>query len=284
MKRRPMWMSAAPARLWLAAGLLGLSLSAQAALFGDDEARRAIIDLRQRFEQLQKRNNDDLVRTQDALAAANDALRKSNESLGRLGEENAQLRRSVLDLANQIEQLRAELSRMTGQNEQLAREVSEVQRRLKDVTTGVEDRLRRFEPTQVVVDGREFMAEPAEIRDYEAALAILRRGEFAAAQAAFAAFLQRNPGSGYKPSALFWLGSAQYANRNPKEALVSLRAMLAEAPAHPRASEAMLAVANAQLELKEPRPAVRKTLEDLVKAHPQSEAAGVARDLLSKLK
>lgn len=262
--------------LLLVFGLL-VAGAGQAAIFGDDEARRAILDLRQRLDAVQKRQAEDQSRGSDALARA-------QESLARANEENAQLRRSLLDLANQIEQLRAELSRMRGQDEQLAREVAEVQRRLKDVSNGVEDRLRRVEPAKVGVDGREFLAEPGETRDFDAALATMRRGDFAQAQSQLALFVQRYPASGYQPSALFWLGNAQYANRNYKESLASLRAMLAAAPDHPRAPEAMLAVANAQLELKEPRPAVRKTLEDLLKSYPQAEAATVAKDRLAKLK
>lgn len=255
----------------VAMGLLVASCGVQAALFSDDEARRAILDLRQRLEAVQKRQTEDLDKSTAAL-------------VNRVGEDNAQLRRSLLELSNQIEQVRAELSRMRGENEQLAREVAEVQRRLKDVSSGVEDRLRRVEPSKVSVDGREFLAEPGEIRDFDAALAVMRRGDFAQAQSAMSAFVQRYPASGYKASALFWLGNAQYATRNYKESLASLRSMLAAAPDHARAPEAMLAVANAQLELKEPRPAVRKTLEDLIKAHPQSEAANVAKDRLAKLK
>jgi tol-pal system protein YbgF len=269
-----------PWQPWAAACLLLLSMGAQASIFADDEARRAILDLRQRLEAVQKRQADDQDKTNQSLAA----LAKANE-------ENVQLRRSLLDLGNQIEQLRAELSRLRGQDEQLGRDtldvqrqVAEVQRRLKDVSSGVEDRFRQMEPVLVTVDGREFLAGPAEVSDFEAALGVMRRGEFAQAQSAFSTFVRRHPGSGYLPSALFWLGNAQYATRNHKEAIASLRRMLSEAPDHARAPEAMLAVANAQLELKEPRPAVRRTLEELVKAYPQSEAAAVAKDRLSKLK
>lgn len=258
----------------VAAGLLcSLSLAAQAALFGDDEARRAIIDLRQRLEAVQKRQTQ---QTEEAL--------KTSEALARAIEENAQLRRSLLDLSNQIEQVRAELPRLRGQDEQLAREVAEVQRRLRDVSGSIEERLRRMEPLKVSVDGREFLADPAEAREFEAALAVMRRGDSAQAQKAFTAFLLRYPASGYKASAWFWLGTAQYAQRNYSESLVSLRTMLAADPKHVRAPEAILAVANAQLELKEPRTAVRKTLEDLITAHPKSEAAAVAKDMLEQLK
>lgn len=257
---------------WVVAMLLAAGASAsQASLFEDGDARRAIIDLRQRLELSQQRQADE--------------LKKARESLqGTLAEENAQLRRSVLDLGNQIEQLRAELSRLRGQDEQLSREVAEVQRRLKDVSAGVEDRFRKFEPIKVSVDGREFMAEPSEAREFDAALSVMRGGDFAQAQSVFTDFLRRHPSSGYKPSALFWLGNAQYAVRNFSDSILSFRTMLSAAPDHVRAPEAYLSIANCQLELKEPRPAVRKTLEDLIKAYPQSEAATVGKDRLAKLK
>jgi TolA-binding protein len=45
----------------------------------------------------------------------------------------------------------------------------------------------------------------------------------------------------------------------------------------------MLAVANCQIELKDVR-AAKRSLEELVKAHPQSEAASTARDRLARLR
>lgn len=256
---------------WLLTLLLAVCASnAQAALFEDDDARRAIIDLRQKLELSQRQ--------------ADESKKAADSARDKVDEDNAQLRRSLLDLGNQIEQLRGELARMRGQDEQLSREVAEVQRRLKDVSLGVDDRLKRFEPTKVTVDGREFLAEPGESRDFDAALAVMRGGDFAQAQTAFTEFLRRHPNTGYKPSALFWLGNAQYAVRNYKDAIGSFRTMLTAAPDLTRAPEAVLSIANCQLELKEPRAAVRKTLEDLLKAYPQSEAATVAKDRLAKMK
>lgn len=239
-----------------AALLLGwAACTAQAALFEDDEARRAILDLRQRQDSSQE-----------------EARRTSDE-----------MRRSMLDLQNQIEALRTDLARIQGQNEQLARSVSELQRQQKDAMQGVEDRLRKFEPSKVAIDGREFMAEPAEKRDFEAALGIFRKGDFAASQTAFLDFLKRNPQSGYAPSANFWLGNARYATRDYKDAVQNFRTLLAQAPDHLRAPEAVLSIANCQVELKDLRGA-RKTLEELVKAYPQSEAAAAAKDRLARLK
>jgi TolA-binding protein len=59
--------------------------------------------------------------------------------------------------------------------------------------------------------------------------------------------------------------------------------LLVGSPNHLRAPEAMLSVANCQLELKDIK-AARKTFEDVIKTYPQSEAASAARERLSKLK
>lgn len=250
-------------RISFASAALGcMALNAQAALFDDDEARKAILDLRQKVDVQQQRNAED--------------LRKVND-------DNAQLRRSILDLSNQLETLRADLAKLRGQDEQLARDVAEMQRKQKDMTQGVDDRLRKFEPSKMTVDGKEFVASPAEIRDFDAALATLRKGEFASAQTAFLEFFKRYPETGYRPSALFWLANAQYALRSYREAITNFKSVVALAPDHMRAPEAALSIANCQNELKD-MVAARKTLTDLIKVYPQSEAASVAKDRLTKLK
>ena len=242
-------------RAALAAAVFCASAGAQAALFEDDEARRAILDLRQRVE---------TMRAQSDAAAQ------------RASEQNA---RTVLELQSQIEALRGELQRMTGQNEQLAKTVSDLQQK----QVAVDDRLKKSEPSQVMVDGREFTADPREKSDFDAALGVFRAGQFAQAQTAFAEFVKRYPQSGYNPSALFWLGNAQYATRNYNEAIANFRSMLSLAPEHVKAPEAVLSIANCQIELKDTR-AARRTLEDLAKAYPQSEAAQAGRERLSRLR
>ncbi len=257
-----------------------ITLNANAALFEglfeSDETRRDINEMRKRLDASQQRLTGE--------------LRKA-------GEENAQLRLRLLDLSNEIELLRGELARilgkdeqfawelarMRGQDEQFARELAEVQRTQKDLSQGMNDRLRKFEPSKVSVDGREFVADPAEKQEFDAALAVLRKDEFASAKAAFANFLKRYPQSGYKAPALFWLGNAQYALRNCRDAMINFSALVATDPKHVRAPEAVLAIANCQDELKDVK-AARKTLGDLVKAYPQSKAASVAKDRLTKLK
>lgn len=255
-----------PMRILCALALCGIFVPAgHAALFEDDEARRAIIELRQRVDILQQANQ-----------RAGDDLRRS-------GDDSTQIRRSLLELQTQIEMLRVESAKLRGQNEQILRDVSELQRRQKDISQGVDDRLRQFEPLKVTVDGQEFQADPAEKRDFEAALTLFRAGSFGEAQTAFTEFAKQYPRSGYLPSTRFWLGNAQYATRAYKEAISNFKALLSSAPNHARAPEAALSIANCQIELKETKGA-RKTLEDLVRSYPQSEAALAAKERLSRLK
>ncbi|MEN9544968.1 MAG: tol-pal system protein YbgF, partial [Pseudomonadota bacterium] len=97
------------------------------------------------------------------------------------------------------------------------------------------------------------------------------------------AFQKRFPSSGYQPSALYWLGNAQYGKRDYPAAIASFRSLLAAMPDHPRAPEAQLAIANCQIELKDTKSA-RRSLEELQKNYPKSEAAQAARERLSSLK
>jgi len=251
--------------MWSRCVLVALFLSqsvAHAGLFEDDDARRAILDLRQKLEQ---------------LSSSGLAQSKSQS------DEISKLRSALLDLQGQIETLKSEQAKLRGTHEQLIRELSQLQQRQKDVQLGVEDRLRKFDPVKVSLDGAEFLVDPSEKRDYDAVMAVFRKGDFVAAQSVLTGFSQRYPGSGYLPSVLFWLGNAQYANKDYAASLSSFKRMLSLVPTNPRASEAILAISNCQIELKDLK-AARKTLEDLVSAYPDSEAAQVAKERLTRLK
>ena len=244
--------------------------SAHAGLFDDDEARRAILDLRQRLEQS----------NQQAQARQAEQMARMNEQLT---QQLAQLRKSLLDLNDRIDAMNADGARLRGQNEQLAREVAELQRQQKDVAAGVDDRIRKLEPQKAMLEGQEILVDGEEKRQFDEAMAILRRAEFDRAALALVGFQKRYPSSAYRDSVLFWLGNAQYGQRDYKEAITSFRALVTNAPQHPRAPEAVLAIANCQLELKDPK-AARKTLSDLMTAYPKSEAALAGRERLASIK
>jgi tol-pal system protein YbgF len=245
----------------LSASLLTMTGS-RAGLFEDDEARKAILDLRQRIEFLR------LEADQEKKAGV---------------DETTGLARSLLDLQRQIELLRSDLAAIRGLSEQHSRELAEFQKLHKDQSKLLMDRMGKLEPSKVNVDGIEFLADPVERRDFESALAVFKKGEFSSAQTLFAGFVGRYPTSAYGTSALFWLGNAQYATRDYKNAVLNFRALVAKNPEHARAPEAVLSIANCQWELKDIK-STRKTLSDLIRAYPDSEAANAAKERLAALK
>lgn len=231
---------------------------AHAGLFDDNEARQAIIDLRQQVQDLKTANAAQAQRID-------------------------QLSKSMLDLNAQIDQLRQDLARQRGDSEVTARTLADLQRQQKDLSSGVEARISKLEPQKVNVDGQEFIAQPDEINDYQSAMDTLRQGNFSGATTAFQSFMDKYPSSGYRPSVLYWLGNAQYGQRDYKAALASFRSLISSSPDHPKVPEAMLAIANCQIEMREVT-AARHTLAQLIKTYPKSEAAQAGRDRLAKLK
>lgn len=257
--------------------------SLHAALFEDEEARRAILDLRQRVEALRQAQQTGDLNLQKSIDQATQVQRAAEQEVN-------QYKQSLLQLQAQIDSLKKDMSTLRGEREELIREITILQRSQKDILTAVEDRLKlvnqrfdQFEPITVQVDGLEFQAEPVEKKDFEASLAVFRKGEFAAAASSFAGFLRKYPSSGYRPSALFWLGSANYVARDYADTVNQLKAFMALSPNHQRVPEAMLTLGNAQLEIKQSKEA-KKTWEELVKQFPNTEAAAAAKERLAKLK
>ena len=239
--------------------------AAHAALFDDDEARRAILDLRKKFD----------IQVEE--------IKKNSADI-------KQFQSNLIEQQNLFENLRNEIQRLRGEKEELTQELRKQQAAAQALSQGIDERLKntderlkKFEPVKVKLDNQEFLADPAEIRFYEAALATFRKGEFAVASEGFIDFNKRYPTSGYAVMSLFWLGNSQYANREYKDAIKNFNNLLAKDPDHARAPDAMLSIANCQLEMKDVKSA-RKTLDDLMKKYPQSESAAAAKERLSKLK
>ena len=286
--------------------LLGLLVpTAQAALFEDEEARRAILDLRQRLE---NQRQTQLQSTEQTLQKSLDQSQKQIEILRKqveleINQSKQDNRQAALQLQAQIEALKQDIANLRGEREQLLREITLLQRAQKDINVDIEERFQKIydqfakkeapssqkeeapksSKINVQVDGFEFLAEPDEKRDFEAAFVLFRKGDFAAAAKEFAQFVKVYSASGYKPSALYWLGSAKFARRDFNEAIAHLKGLVNDFPNHARAPEAMLTIGNAQLEIKQAKEA-RKTFNELLKLYPTTEAAAAAKDRLAQIK
>lgn len=272
------------------AALLGpllFAAPARAALFEDDEARRAILELRGRITS----NQQDLLRRLERLDQIEASLREAREAgdrqAARISERvdgsTSVAARAQLDLAQQLEKLSADLARLRGDIENLTNEISNTQKRQRDFYVDLDARLRKLEPQQQTVDGKPALIEQNETRSFEAALAAFRASDFKEAISEFGAFLRRYPASPYAASAQYWLGTSQYALRDYKAAIATQQDLLKKWPDSPRAAEALLNIASSQADMNDKRGA-RKTLEAIVATYPNTPTAGVAKDRLAVLK
>lgn len=237
-------------RTFVGAALALTLMTPSWAFFGDDEARKAIVELRQALEE-QRRVN---------------------------GEGAAVMRRSILDISTQAEQWRLELGVLRGEQEQLVEE----NKRLTQALADLESRIKIFEPVSIQQDGTTLLVSPPEKLAFDQGMALLLASDFARAAAAYVQILNQYPNSAYTASVLYWLGNAQYASQDLKGAINTHKRMAVQFPMHTRVPEAMLSMGNAHQELGDVKSA-RSEWDNLIATHPTSEAAGTARERLKTL-
>jgi tol-pal system protein YbgF len=250
----------APSRLAAAACLAlaaWLPLQAHAGILDDDEARKAILELRAKVDTITRELNTRIDTKADKTAA--------------------------LELVNQHEQTLQEVAKLRGQIEVLANELAQTQKRQKDFYADLDARIRKLEPRQVVIDGKESAVAPSEQVEYETAMKSVTSGDYKGGAAALGEFLRRYPASGYAPNAQYWLGNAYYALRDYPKAIAAQEVVLSTYRDSPKAPDAMLNMGTIYTEMKDKK-AAKKVLTDLVKQYPDSTAAATAKERLAALK
>ncbi len=237
---------------------LALPVPSWAGVFDDEEARRQIKDLRA-----------ELTQTIETLRQRVDGMAKNQ-----------------LDFANQVEGLRADVARLTGQIEVLTHSLDAAHKRQQDFYVDLDNRLRKLEAGTVTAAPQDPAApksDPqAEMRDYEAALGLFRAGKFKEAQTAFETFLTTWPKAALLPNATYWLGASLYQQKQFAKAAEVYGKVPATWPNDPKAPDALLARANAQVEAKDV-PGAIQSLQLLVDKYPASPAAETARTRLKTL-
>jgi len=236
---------------------------AQAGLFSDDEARSQIQQLDARAQLLEAR-------------------------VLKLESASEQQTKSMVDLLGQIEALNAEIRKLRGQNEELAHGLQDAEKREKDFYVDLDTRLRHFESidnaaqsagttsaSAVPVDPN----DPAlENRAFEAAYGLFKGGKHADAVKAFQEFIKKYPDSVHVANANYWLGNAQFALKDCKNALNTFQGLLKAFPDISKTADVLLNTAECQLELKQAA-AAKKTLKQLASKYPTSAAAAKAKKL-----
>jgi len=241
--------------LAMLATLAYLPLRASAGLLDDDEARKAILDLRAKVDAISNTLNARLDAKADKTA--------------------------MLDVISQHDQTQQQIAILRGQIEVLANDLATAQKRQKDLYTDLDARLHKLEPVQVNIDGKEAAVGQNEQSAYDGALNTFKSGDYKTAATQLDAFVKQYPQSGYAANAQYWLGNAFYALRDCKGAIAAQQVVVKNYPDSPKAADAMLNMASCYTELKD-KARAQKTLQTLVATYPDSSAAQTAKDRLPK--
>jgi tol-pal system protein YbgF len=232
-------------------------LQVHAGIFDDNEARKAILDIRTKVDTLETDSKTNLEAKAD--------------------------KSSVLDLSNQNEQLRQDIAKLRGQVELLTNDLANAQQRQKDFYIDLDKRLRLLEPQQITLEGKQVNVMPGEQKAYDAAFALFKAGDYKNASTAFSDFLRRYPTTAYGATAQYLLGNAYYAQNDYNNAIAAQQAVVKNYPDNVKAPEALLNIASSYIELKD-KAAAKKTLNELIAQFPDSAAARTAKERLKSLK
>ena len=250
-------MKLVPSRLACLLIAAWLPLQANAGLLDDDEARKAILDLRAKVDNIARDLNVRIDGKADKTA--------------------------TLDMLNQNERTMAEIAKLRGQIEVLANEVAKAQNSQKQLYADLDARLKKVEPRAEVIDGQTAEVLPTEKTAYEAATAQFQAGDYKGASVALQEFVRQYPQSPYASNAQYWLGNTFYALGDYKKAIAAQQVVTTTYATSPKVPDAMLNIASSYTLLKDNKNA-KKSLQTLVAKYPDSSAAQTARDRLASLK
>ncbi|KAF1013689.1 MAG: tol-pal system protein YbgF [Burkholderia sp.] len=241
-------------RIAAAACVAGVTLGAapaSAGIFDDDEARRAVLDLRSHTDNLTNQ-----------LSAA---------------------QRAILDQSGRLDQVNQQVATLRGQNEDLTNRLTMLERQQRDGYTDLDTRLKKFEPQQTTVDGVEGTIQPGETDAFNAASQQFHAGDFKGAAASFRTFIGKYPQSPYQPVAQYWLGNAQYALRDYQGSTATWRALVKTFPQHPRTGDALVAIGTNQLEQGQ-KAAAKRTFKQVVSQFQGLSSAQAAQAKIDSIK
>jgi len=238
--------------------------------------------------------------------AANTSNMSTEERLQRL--ERILNSQGLVDMLLRLDKLQNEIQALRGELELHTHQLEEIKQRQRDLYVDIDRRLLSLERNAPVTDAPTptpsqssrprptpapaagtasapvAAANPAEEQQlYQQAFDQLRELRYEQAVKAFNVFLDKYPQGRYAHIAQYWIGEANYAQRNFKQAIVDYEKLISEHPNSPKLAEAMLKIGYSQYELKNFKQA-ENTLNRLIKTYPGTTEASQAKNLIKKIR
>ena len=262
------------------------SMSSHAALFDDKEARKKILEV------------EATMNSQNQAAQSETAgLKKGQQALEQrvIAIEVITKGEGLMDMQNQLEALKQEISRLKGELEVANHNVEATEQRQKDLYGDTDTRLRKLESgalpvaaapsVEVAAPSVTSTAPSRNTQEYqllELANGLSKESKHKEAFNAYDKFLKDYPNSALAADALYGLGYTQFALKNYKSAIATQQKVRDLHPDSLRLPEAMMNMANSQIQLGLV-PDAKRTLRDLIAKFPSSEVTPTAQKRLKAL-
>jgi len=241
-------------------------------------------------------SNKELETRANEMDARLMAVERANERLVELQQQIETARQDLRALRGQIEEARHELDGMRKQQRDL---YSDLDRRLLLIenngvaSPGAGRQAGGIQPgaQPVAPDGAMPAAGPTsqdeilaadETTVYGDAFAALKAGRYPEAISGFQLYLAKYPQGPRADSATYWLGEAQYVQRDYASAIKSFYKVVTTYPNSRKTADALLKVGFCQYELKSYRNA-RATLQKVATTYPGTEIGRAAEERLAKM-
>lgn len=221
---------------------------------------------------------------------------------------------TLVDLATRLESLQREVQEMLGQLEEQTHMLEGLKKRQRDIYLDIDQRIKKLEDAKSAsapamgafvpapgVPSASMTPAPAapasasavspsgaagsreERIAYERAFNFLKDGRYDLAVAAFKTFVKTYPRGAYSDNAQYWLGEANYVQRNFKVALGEFEKVANNFPDSPKRADALLKMGYTYQELGDIDRA-RMALNNVVMNYPNSTAASLAKKRIQELK
>jgi tol-pal system protein YbgF len=249
-------------------------------------------------------------------SAGANATASNKELEARANEMDARLmaveraNETLVELQQQIETARQDLRALRGQIEEARHELDGMRKQQRDLYSDLDRRLLMLENNGVAAPGagrpagsvqpavppgtqvgdapagvptsQEEILAADETTVYGDAFAALKAGRYPEAISGFQLYLTKYPQGPRADSAIYWLGEAQYVQRDYASAIKSYYKVVTTYPNSRKAADALLKVGFCQYELKSYRNA-RATLQKVATTYPGTETGRSAEERLAKM-
>lgn len=283
--------------------VLSIHGTSVAGLLDDNEARKAILDLRKevrqnesnqtdKFNQLAMQLNQNLAsiieknkQFQEEIDTFKRTILEINNTLIQSKEANARLSGQVELLLNQQQGYAADLNKQavllqTQQNQstQLIEKIANLDKRVKPF----DDELNKESNIELKSNTIDTHRNDKTVNDktvLDTALNAFKKGNYLEANRILTAFVSEYPQSAVLNQAYFWLGNARYAEEDFKGAIAALNTLLKQYPNDTKISDALLTIAQSHEAMGDHKRSIA-VYQSIIAKFPNTAAAKMAAQSL----